>query len=927
MLKKDFQIKKFPYLAFSPNIMEYFAIIGYQENFVPQILDSYSKKKNIYSPKILSSITSNTDYGIVDNNLIIGQIYPENPLTILINKNDTNQEPPPTSNIIYYFCFDSTNGKEKLFYNCFAFKFYERYRYYITSTIFEEYYIPKAFCIISQYCYFSFFEYICRNIYTMMTQKENNSLPVEITIYNIVNFIPSPINYGLNLDLFSYALDVPNIEIGQLSGYPYLDFDLSEIFNLLPLNMVIEIYILTFLEQSMIFFSSNLELLNMVMFIMYELNYPCNDSTYFWHIVSFSKDNFVDENQFVGKLMVSLIGVNTSYNDDFDTSPFSKVHYIVDIDNKKIFLKQSLNISEDDMKDYENSKEFDLYIQSIIKEKDKNIESIFLKAFIERLKKSLEFILSKNPDFSLSPKNKYVNFFKSSKEIMDKNKKIQEIFYDFCLNILTIFYQDNSFNNEFDKVKKDNPEESNKRLFKLRNIDENTEMNINEQYFCDLFRSAIKYKIYFENFILNFESIELYSIPLIFSEEFTNIKQKDLSNKLINKLSLFSIIDSLYFPNNQQYITITLNNIYSAYLEKLKKYFKQFNSPNNAKKKFGRQLIKINKNILNEYIFLLNNFYDEDELMDLFPSIRIQKGELISKIDKRYISYSIQNYLEQKNQIQLPNYLIYALVYIFAISIPLHSHKKILVYLNNLINRLSKVKFFIRQHIFIIFKTFYKLYFLNKEQQIYPYLNFLNIEDYFRSLIFFLQDNLLFPNEEMMIIIKKFFGELIHKERDNLINISKGKEIDNEVNFKIRKNINFICFMKHCFTSKKVFKPSTMVKAALKENNNCNIIIRAGVRQLQPTVEIKIKKYNYSSEFFSPKKIYKLIQHTYNDFYENANLDMTKLKIKNVRDVIANLILYGEELNQYDEFIPQEFLTYTLYLFKNHEEKYCKNKK
>ena len=585
MLNKDFQIKKFPYLAFSPNIMEYFAIIGYQESFVPKILDSYSKKKNDYSPKILSSIISNTDYGIVDNNLIIGQIYPENPLTIFINKNDNNQEPPPTSNIIYYFCFDSTNGKEKLFYMCFGFKFYERYKYYITPTIFEEYFIPKAFCIISQYCYFSFFEYICKNIYIMMSQKEKNSLPIEITIYNIVNFIPSPINYGLNLDLFSYSLDVPNVEIGQLSGYPYLDFDLSEIFNLLPLNMVIEIFILTFLEQSMIFFSSNLELLNMVMFIMYELNYPCNDSTYFWHIVSFSEDNFVDENQFVGKLMISLIGVNTSYYDSFDTSAFSKVHYIVDIDNKKIFLKQSLNISEDDIKDYENSKEFDLYIQNIIKEKEKNIESIFLKPFIERLKKNLEFILSKNPDFSLSPKNKYVNFFKCSKEIMDKNKKIQEIFYDFCLNILTIFYQDNSFNKEFDNIKKDKPEESNKRIFKLRNIDENTEMNINEKYFCELFRSAIKYKIYFENFILNFESIELYTIPLIFSEEFINIKLKDLSNKLINKLSLFNIIDSLYFPNNQQFINITLNNIYSAYLEKLKKYFKKFKKKKKKKKK------------------------------------------------------------------------------------------------------------------------------------------------------------------------------------------------------------------------------------------------------------------------------------------------------------------------------------------------------
>jgi hypothetical protein len=45
MFGEDLQIKKFPYLAYSPNIMEYFAIIGYQENFVPQILDSYKKKK------------------------------------------------------------------------------------------------------------------------------------------------------------------------------------------------------------------------------------------------------------------------------------------------------------------------------------------------------------------------------------------------------------------------------------------------------------------------------------------------------------------------------------------------------------------------------------------------------------------------------------------------------------------------------------------------------------------------------------------------------------------------------------------------------------------------------------------------------------------------------------------------------------------
>ena len=61
---------------------------------------------------------------------------------------------------------------------------------------------------------------------------------------------------------------------------------------------------------------------------------------------------------------------------------------------------------------------------------------------------------------------------------------------------------------------------------------------------------------------------------------------------------------------------------------------------------------------------------------------------------------------------------------------------------------------------------------------------------------------------------------------------------------------------------------------------------------------------------------------TFNDFFDNTDLDMNKLKINNVRDVIANLILYGFELNNEDDFIPVDFLVYTLYLFRNYEVKY-----
>ena len=54
---------------------------------------------------------------------------------------------------------------------------------------------------------------------------------------------------------------------------------------------------------------------------------------------------------------------------------------------------------------------------------------------------------------------------------------------------------------------------------------------------------------------------------------------------------------------------------------------------------------------------------------------------------------------------------------------------------------------------------------------------------------------------------------------------------------------------------------------------------------------------------------------------------MAKLKIKEVRDVISNLIQYGLELNQYKEIFSIDFLVHTLYLFKDHEKKYEKDNK
>ena len=922
MFGKDLLIQKYPYLAFSPNVLEYFSIIGYQENFIPTLINSFKKKKNPYSPTTLSSITSSKDYGIVDNELIISQIYPDNPLIIpIITKNDITTEMPSTSNAIYSFCFDTTDGKSKLFYTCFSYKFYEKYTYKSNSNV-SEYYIPKAFCIVSQYGFLSLFYYICKNIHTLIKKKNsNNDLPVELIIYNIVNFIPSPMSYNLHLDIFSFCMNVPDIEIKQLSGYPYIDFDLKEIFNIFPLNFFLEIYLISIIEQKMLFFSSNQELLNIFMYIIYILNYPCNDSRYFWHIVTVSKDNLIEENKFVG-LMVSMLGVNSSYEESIDTKAFGTFYYIIDIDNKKIILKESLDISIDEKDEADNLNNLHQYIQSILKEK--NVESSFLKPFIGKLKKSLELLLFKDKEehSTTKLKNYKPDFFKMSKSIYENNRKIQEIFYNFCLNLLMIFYQDNTIVSSFDKIKRleCSLEEQNKKINALRINDSNIDMTNEEKNFMEFFRGAIKYKMYFENFIQNLDTVDVFKISLLFSEEFINLKIKDAKSSILSKISFFDIIDSLYYPSKQQTINITISNLFSLALDKLKKYFEEYSSKNINKDSSKPQLINLNRKIINKYLFLLNNFYEKEEIMDLFPSIRIQEEQQIIYFDRRYIINIILNTFENHNLITTHNYLIYALIYIFCISLSLHSYKKMITYLGNIINSLGKIRFFLRHFGYIILQTFFKYLIMNKEINTYHKMNITHIKMYYYMIITFLKQNNIIPNEEMMAIFSKFFGKMIFQERKN-IHTKEDKEIDDETNFELKKNINFYCFMKHCFSNKKYFKSNTMIKSALKETNNCNIIIRSN-KTLKPTVEIKINDYLYSTEFFSPKKIYKLAEISYNEFYENQNLNFSKLRIKNVRDCIANLIQYGLELK---DSIPINFLIYTLYLLRNFEEKYANN--
>ena len=138
MSDENLLISKYPFLGYSQNIIEYFSIIGYEEAMLPQIIEEYKTNINnndLYSPSIISSIISNKDFGLIDNELIINQIFPYNPKIINVKNNLRNSsskntiiENPISKNVIYSFMIDSPDGKTKLFYTCFGYIFYEKYK-------------------------------------------------------------------------------------------------------------------------------------------------------------------------------------------------------------------------------------------------------------------------------------------------------------------------------------------------------------------------------------------------------------------------------------------------------------------------------------------------------------------------------------------------------------------------------------------------------------------------------------------------------------------------------------------------------------------------------------------------------------------------------------------------------------------------------
>ena len=339
----ELKIEKYP-MASSTHFIEYFLIMGYEELYIKEkIIKNINQKieseqldnKNVNTniikeftcrnlPTILFSMNSNFSEPMANEKFLIQYVFPIPPTIFISSPNDFLYEPNEI-NVIF------TNVHDDVVNIGYSFVFYEKYFACNKSNI----YVPKAFVIISQYPFFNTFNKICKELLYNQFKNDLLEIPIEIQLYNIINFIPAPVNEKLNITFFPlYDLseiiecnsnkelidykDQKVYNLIQLSGYRQSEIDFTFLFCILSFDNIIQIYLQLFTGKTIAFFSKNIEILNSSIYIFQQFFYPLiHDET----INSFSPTKF-----FCSEFCIqNLVGFLCSYDEINNFNPFRQL--------------------------------------------------------------------------------------------------------------------------------------------------------------------------------------------------------------------------------------------------------------------------------------------------------------------------------------------------------------------------------------------------------------------------------------------------------------------------------------------------------------------------------------------------------------------------------------------------------------------------
>ena len=822
MTEDDIKIKLSPYLGCSKRLIEFFAIIGYEEEALKRSGPNYDKNFSQLDLTFLSIVISDFPYEVADD-YIIKQVYPDKPSIIKSGRF------PKFDSIIFSSCIDSQTGNKKIFNSCYALRFYEK----IETKGGETYFIPKAFLIYSQYPYFSTFSRICDKILISSDEAyKDKDFPIEIFIHCLVSYFPSPINHRLVLKDFT-----PNIIIPKLTGYPYADFNLGKIINSVNLNDFIKIFILIFLELDLLFFSPNLEKLNLFMFSLYILNYPLTDSNYFWHIKTISSNDIQNGDDTVS---TSFKGVNSEITHNLDLTDFKALNFVIDLENKK---QPILSIGEN--KEAKEVHSLLKYIGGILNRGLFLKKSTFLDECLIKLHKKMKNILKEYNDKAENDSNIADSFFYINKSVMNINRQIQEAFYDFILNILVELNKDYILDPslQYPIIKKE--------VVNPKICDE-------EKIFLEYSRNTIKYNTYFENFISDFNVFEGMKVSLLFSDEYVNLKKQESYKNIEESVRYFDVMDKLYISKRKDLV---------YHLKGLDtEYSKSNYIPGNKSKqtKKNTKLFALNKDIIKKFIYKKKN-------KKYYEALNEPEEIEIENENKNSLTFTIQYYFSSKGLLRANYYIRGSAEYIISIYFPFFSSVKLPMALKEYLLTSKKMNYFQRYNIFLVLKSINNYYRLNKEKTIFPEIDYNNVQKYYEIIQNHLKENSIIQDEEIFKFFKKHFAVLEEPEQKDEIDkgdftyICDDKNYILDINKVLKLKENEIIFIKEqeTFTFKKL--------------SNQNIS------------EIFQEMYSYYEFFLS--KDFKVINLDINRINERiANLIFLYVKIKEEQNMIDLLI-------------------------------------
>jgi hypothetical protein len=544
------------------------------------------------------------------------------------------------------------------------------------------------------------------------------------------------------------------------------------------------------------------------------------------------------------------------------------------IRNKKTLISIDIDNQKYNISPVEGNKDLYQLVVFIAQFLEGNNQNYSLNQIILNFKEKINKNIT--PSIYLKDDDDIINFFEINNEI---NIIIQEIFYDFCLNLFLLFYYDNIYSSEDNKIKDNSKKNKSyivKQTLQKDNSANNYIVNIikEEQIFFNKFRETEKYEIFFIKYMRNFVVEDIFKFNYILYKEFIQIKI-DTQKLIFNEsFPYFKIIDNIFVNNNKnKNINLSsLNEKYNDELSKIKNCFEEYEKNEN-------ELIIMNKNLIYNLVYELKS-YSKEKLITIFPNIKDIDNNIISETNIEQIYDIIQNEMIKSQIINANEFLYYSIIKIILMTMTLYKENQlndIIILFRIILNQINTYKHY---YIYIILKVFQKYNKKNKPNQNTINAIFNNIKDY-------IKENDIIPNKEIIDILS------VHNN-DNMPN---NINIINNNNENLELKDKYAIYNKNNFTNKGIFHTENIIEEFNKSSYESSHLklFASDKKILVPKIIGKFNEKIYETNFYSFFYIFNQTNKLFEIFF-NENLDIKKTNKKSLISFMLNVIQYSKAL-------------------------------